>query len=400
MSDAAVPAALIEAVVELRREIHQQPDLSHDEAPTANRVRKFLESHGIGGIRPIPGTAGLVATVGCEGRGTLVIKADLDALPLEEDTGLPFASRKKGVMHACGHDVHTAILAGLAVLLQAQVPRLPGEVRLVFQPAEEKEPLGARAVVAAGFLSGATVALGFHVDPELPAGVIGGLAPGVRSAYCDEIRIVVHGCAAHAARPHLGIDAIVVGAALVQEAQKISSRLNSPLEPIALTFGRITGGTMPNSLADRVVIDGTLRTTRPEQRERARQALERLCDGLGAAYLAEIELVVTPGEPAMVNDVRVLQKAQEVALDLVGPDRITPEPAMSLGGDDFAFYLEKVPGAMIRLGTRNEALQCIYPLHHPRFCVDEAVIPLGLRYLSRLVREVMAGSVRTNGAGV
>jgi len=396
MNDAAMPAALIEAVTKLRREIHQQPDLSHDETPTAGRVRKFLESYGVEDIRPIPGTAGLIVTLGRGGRETLVIKADLDALPMEEDTGLPFASQKKGVMHACGHDVHTAILAGLAVLLQAQMPRLPGEVRLVFQPAEEKEPLGARAVVAAGLLSGATVALGFHVDPELPVGVIGGLAPGVRSAYCDEIRIVVHGCAAHAARPHLGIDAIALGAALVQEAQKVSSRLNSPLEPIALTFGRIAGGTMPNSLADRVVIDGTLRTTRPEQREHARQALERLCDGLGAAYLAKIELVITPGEPAMINDARILQLAQGVALGLVGPARITPEPAMSLGGDDFAFYLEKVPGVMVRLGTRNEALQCIYPLHHPRFCVDEAVIPLGLRYLSRLIREVVEGSTRTN----
>jgi amidohydrolase len=381
---------MTDALVALRREIHREPDLSHHEGPTAHRVQVFLRARGVTAFVPVPGTAGFAVRLGAPARHTVILKADLDALPLAEESGLPFASARPGAMHACGHDVHTAILAGVVLALHAEAAALGGEVRCIFQPAEEAEPLGARAVVAAGLLDGVGTALGFHVDPDLPVGVIGALAPGVRSANCDEVTVTVRGRSAHAARPHLGVDAIAVAAAFVQDAQTIASRLNSPLEPMALSFGRIAGGTMRNSLADRVVLEGTLRTTSPSQRTHVQATLARLAAGIGAAHDTAIECGVTAGEPAMVNDPRVTALARALAVDCVGEAQTSPLPTLSLGGDDFAFYLEKAPGVMVRFGTHNPALGCVHPLHHPRFRVDEAVIPLAVDYLVRLVRRVLA----------
>lgn len=372
----ALAPAFVERMRAVRRALHAAPELSHEEVESARLVRRELEASGVAELTTVAGT-GLMATIGGGRPGpTLVLRADLDALPIDEQTGLLFASRRRGVMHACGHDAHTAILVGVALALQAERATLPGTVRCIFQPAEELEPLGGREVVGAGCLDGADAVLALHVDPTLPVGRIG-VRDGPLMACADSLVIRLHGRGSHGAFPHLGVDTVAVAAAVIQELQKIVSRRVDPLEPVVLTIGTIRGGTRPNILAHEVVLEGTVRTLDEGLRAAIRETIREVVRGVAAAHGADGVVEVIPGEPVLRNHPAVTALVREAAAVVLGPEGIVEIARPEMVGEDFAFYVERVPGAMFRLGVRNAARQIVHPLHDSRFDLDEGALAVG-----------------------
>jgi amidohydrolase len=303
---------------------------------------------------------------------------------------LQFASRHDGVMHACGHDAHTAMVVAAALALQRRRNSLAGEVRCIFQHAEECEPTGAREVIAAGVLDGVSAIVGLHVEPELPVGMMGGLQAGPRNAASDQFTLTVHGSEAHGARPEQGIDAIVVAAHIVQALQSIPSRLTAAQEPVVLTIGSIQGGTAPNILAGRVTMYGIIRTMNDATRGRVIAMLSRIAEGTAALYAARAEVVVIHGEPAICNDAAVTEVVRDAVRCVLGESAVTPQPPASMGADDFAYYLEHVPGMMFRLGVA-EPDRAAYPLHHPRFAIAENALPLGAAVLAAAAVKLTQG---------
>jgi amidohydrolase len=389
--DAPAPLApaVVEAMRAVRRALHVAPELSHQEVESARLVRRELEAAGVVDLTGVAGT-GLVATIRGRAPGrTLVLRADLDALPIQERTGLPFASRRSGVMHACGHDAHTAILVGVARTLQARRAAWTGTVRCVFQPAEELEPLGGREVVRAGCLDGADGALALHVDPTLPVGRVG-VRDGPLMACADSLVVRVGGRGSHGAFPHHGIDAIAIAAAVVQQLQTVVSRRVDPLEPVVLTLGTVHGGTRPNILADEVVIEGTLRTLDEGLRGALREMIRAIVAGVAAAHGATGTVEVIPGEPVLRNDPRVAALVREAASAVLGPDGVVEIARPEMVGEDFAFYLERVPGAMFRLGVGNRAAGIGQPLHDARFDLDEDALAVGAAVVLETARRFLA----------
>ncbi len=385
MSDGTLPAnigrELAARMVEVRRQIHRNPELSHDEHNTADLVARTLRTAGVTDLVSVFNT-GIVATIrgGKPGR-TLALRGDMDALPIQENRpDLPFASQNPGVMHACGHDVHTAIVLGVALELHRKRAELPGTVRVIFQPAEEKEPVGAPEVIKAGHLKGVDGILSLHVDPEIPVGSIG-VRAGALLAGGQEFAITVRGRASHAARPHLGIDAIAATCAIVGELQKIRSRRTDPLEPVVVTIGRIEGGTASNIIADKCTILGTLRVLDETLRGEVVRLIAEIAENVARANGAEATLDTRTGEPVLYNDPAMTELVRMSAMEILGPDRVREVRRPSMGSEDFAFYVREVPGMMMRLGIRNEDAGMIHPLHHPQFAVDERAIPIGAAVL-------------------
>ena len=377
-------------MIEVRRAIHRNPELSHAEHETSALLRGELSRAGITAIEPVAGT-GLVATIGAGGSRTLALRADMDALPIDEPRRLPFASCNPGVMHACGHDVHSAVLLGVTLALHEARDELGGTVRCIFQPAEEAEPLGGREVVQAGCLDGVDGVISLHVDPDIGAGDIGVRAGPLLAGGC-EFSITVRGRSSHAGRPHLGIDAISVAAALVQELQKIPSRRIDPLEPVVITLGRIHGGTAKNIVADRVELEGTFRVLNEELRSAVDNMIRQVARGVASAHGAEAEVVSTEGEPVMVNDRGLCELVRGAAEAALGAGHVREVARPSMGSEDFAFYAERVPAMMFRLGVRNEADGIVHPVHHPEFAVDERAIAAGAAVMLEAVRRFFASN--------
>lgn len=375
-----LPEDLGERLVEVRRALHRRPELSNQEVETTGRLRRELEAAGIPGVRPL-GPTGLVVDIGGERPGpVVVVRGDIDALPIDERTDLPFRSEVPDVMHACGHDVHGTMALGVAITAFERRASLPGTLRIVFQPAEEAEPLGGRALVAAGHLDDVAAAIALHVDPGMPTGHVGLLA-GRSMASSDEFRITVRGRQSHAGWPHLGADAIAAAGSVIGELQKIVTRRVDPRKPVALNLGRIEGGTGANVLADEVRIWGTMRTLEPESRAQVRALLAEVSAHAAAANGGEAELELTEGEPPLHNHPAVIDAFEAVArrtLGDEGPLRLA-EPTMN--SEDFAFYAERVPAAIAWIGVRDAEAGMVHPLHHPSFAVDESVIPLGVEIL-------------------
>ncbi|MBI3454444.1 MAG: amidohydrolase [Candidatus Rokubacteria bacterium] len=378
---------------DVRRAIHANPELSHEETATAALVRRELVAAGLREIEAVAGTGLLVTIRGRRSGRALALRADLDALPLVEASSVPFASRRPGVMHACGHDAHTAILLGVAIALHGQRERLRGSVTCVFQPAEESEPLGARQIVEAGHLKGIDAILALHVDPGLPVGQIG-VRSGPFMAGADSLQITIRGRGGHGGLPHLGVDAIAVAAAVIQELQQIASRRIDPLEPVVLTIGRIEGGTAPNILADHVLLQGTVRALDERVRLRVRAMIRDVVGGVARAHGAAGTVEVLPGEPVLRNDEALTDLIRGAVRDVLGPAALHEMPRPELIAEDFAFYLEHVPGAMFRLGVGNPAKGIVHPLHHPGFALDEKALPIGAGVLLGAVwRFLEAGTV-------
>lgn len=360
----------------LRREFHQHPELSLQEYRTAQRIEAELDRFGIPHIRV--GETGVLGTLRGTGAGagTVVLRADIDALPIQETSEAPYCSLTPGVMHACGHDLHTACLLGAAKLLSERRTEFGGEVRLVFQPAEEIGQ-GAKAFVEAGVLDGAERVFGIHAAPDLPIGTVG-LKPGLNNAAVDHFRIRVRGKSAHVATPQLGIDALYIASQIVVGLQALVTRLTSPVEPVIIGVGKLNAGTTYNALAEFAEMEGTTRTVSLASRERIREQIARTARNIAEIYGGTAELQWADFAAPLINDSQVCQEAADVVQKLWESGRVTADRPLSMCGDNFAEYLLHLPGAYAYLGTANPALpNTLASTHNGNFDVDEEALLLG-----------------------
>jgi len=357
--------------VALRREIHRAPEVGHTEVRTTARVAEYLAAAGLEPEVRGSGT-GLLVEVG-RGDRMVGFRADLDALPVDEPRGLPFASETPGVMHACGHDVHTAIAAGLARTLAA-FEDLPGRVRFVFQPAEEMVPGGAVALRAEGVTQGLEALLAFHVDPSQPPGTVA-LRSGPITSASDRIQIELMGPGGHTSRPHKTVDLIQAAARVVIELPAYVQRVTDPRHPVALVFGRIGGGVAENVIPTSVEVAGTARMFDLDLWRDLPQILEKAVHEIVAPLGATPKVSYERGAPPVVNDEAVVRAVAAAARTIVGDEGVVGTE-QSLGAEDFAWYLEDVPGALIRLGSAPA--DRTVDLHSANFVVDETCIPTGM----------------------
>jgi amidohydrolase len=351
-----------------------------EEHRTAELVERTLAAAGLAPERVE--STGVVARLATGRSGpTVALRADIDALPIEERTGLPFASRVPGRMHACGHDGHTAMLLGAATALAEAPEELEAaEVRFVFQPAEEVGPSGgAREMLAAGVYDGVDVAAALHLTPRLPTGRFE-TRPGAIAAAADHVTIDVLGRAGHGARPQEGVDAVVAAASVVTALQSLVSRETDPFATIVLTLGRIEGGSAANVLAERVRLQGVLRSLDQAARRRAHEGIRRLATGAAAAHGAEARVEVATGSPSVVNDPDVAARALALAADVLGADAVG-EAAPITSSEDFGDVLAAVPGCFGFLGVRNPEVGAVHPVHTPEYRMDEAALSTGTRLL-------------------
>ncbi|MGQ3214253.1 MAG: M20 metallopeptidase family protein [Shinella sp.] len=373
-------------MIDIRRHLHRTPELSNEERETQAYLKQVLEEAGLEHIRPVAGFGLAVDVVGTAGPSNrkVVVRADIDALPINETSGVPFSSERPGVMHACGHDAHAAMGYAAAVLLNQQKQAFSGTVRLIFQPAEEAEPLGGRRVIEEGLLDDVNAAIGIHVDPYMPAGRIG-VGAGPYTLACDIFDVIVTGNSAHAANPSDGVDAIAVACSMVTELQKIVSREIDPYDPLVVSVTGIEGGGAYNVIAPEVRLKGTIRSGHEETRQKAWRRLRQVFDGVAATHGAAVEVNIQRGEPPVVNDPEMVGFIQRAGADVVGRDNVLNAPGWT-AADDFAFYSEKCPAVYFRLGIRNETIDAVYPLHHPKFRVDEMALPIGAKVLAIAAR--------------
>lgn len=372
-------------LVALRRQIHSQPELAFQENKTAALVAGELAACE---LKTATGIAGTGVTGLLEGRSqrTLAIRADMDALPLQEETGAPYASTVAGIAHACGHDGHIAIALGAAMVLSRLAP-LAGAVKFIFQPAEEG-PGGARPMIEHGVLREPPVeaALGFHLTNSLPQGHVG-ISYGQTCAATDEIRILIGGRGGHGAHPQQTVDAIVVAAQVVTALQTIVSRQVSPLEAVVVTIGAIRGGAANNIIADKVELWGTVRTLAENLRTALPEKIERLVAGTTTAYGAGYRFVYHQGYPVLVSDVNLSSLVETSAAAVVGRENVTRlQPSM--GGEDFAYFAAAVPSTFFRIGSGGPNFH--FPAHHPQFDFDEEAIGVGVRVLVQSVLDYFA----------
>ena len=363
------------ALIALRREFHRCPELSLQEYRTAQRIEQELDKLAIAHVRV--GETGVLGTLrGAEDGRAVVLRADIDALPIQETSGAAYASETPGVMHACGHDAHIACLLGAAQLLAAQRKELCGEVRFVFQPAEEIGQ-GAKPFVAAGALDGAVRVFGLHVASDLPAGSVG-LKPGLNNAAVDHFKITVHGRSSHVSTPHLGTDALYIASQIVVSLQALVTRMTSPVEPVIIGVGKLTAGTTYNALAETAVLEGTTRTVSQQSRDRIRLLMAQTAEGIAQIYGGTAGLQWADFAAALINDPAACAEAAAVAETLFGPGRVLSDRPLSLSGDNFAEYLLHLPGAYAYLGTGNPALpNTVQAGHSSAFDVDEDTLALG-----------------------
>jgi amidohydrolase len=383
--------AIAERATELRREIHRHPELGFEEVRTAGIVERELDDLGIEHRRIAKtGVVGIIRG-GLAGR-TVGLRADMDALPIEEESGEPFASEVPGCMHACGHDAHTAMLLGAARSLQTSRATLQGNVVLLFQPAEEG-PGGALPMIEAGVMDAEprieAVAM-LHVDVRMDTGGIS-ITPGPVNAAADEFYLTVRGAGGHGAAPHKALDAIPCAAATVLALQNIAARETDPLASVVVTIGTIAGGYRNNVIADSVKLGGTVRTTDPAVRAAMEARLRRIVDGVASAYGCSAELDVIYGYPPVVNDF-ALARAFAAYVREKTPIVVQTLPP-TMGAEDFAYFAQRVPGLLVRLGVRDEARGAIHNAHSSRFRLDEGAIPVGIATLVAFARGVGSGAV-------
>jgi amidohydrolase len=375
----AAARAILPWMVDIRRDLHRHPELGLAEHRTGARVRSHLDELGIAHLDGLAGTGVLGTLAGRDGGRVVALRADLDGLPLQDAKQVPYRSTIPGRMHACGHDVHTAILLGAARLLtdRRQAGALPGSVKLLFQPAEETVG-GARRLIAEGVLNDPPVdaIFGLHVDPALDVGRVG-IRYGQRNAASDLLTLTVHGRSAHGAYPAGGVDAIVVAAQVITALQTVVSRNVDARDSAVVTLGTIEGGTQGNIVASRVRLTGTVRTLDPTTRSLVLRRVRETAEGVAAGLGAQAEVAIEPSYDPLVNDDAMVDLVRASAARLLGEENVVVVPKPSLGAEDFAFYLARVPGAFYSLGVRNAAAGIVHPIHHELFDVDESCLALG-----------------------
>ncbi|OLP20232.1 hydrolase [Leptolyngbya sp. 'hensonii'] len=369
-------ATLAPRLIEIRRHLHSHPELSGQEHQTAAYVAGVLSSCGLR-VQEAVGRVGVVGDLIQEGAHDrlLAIRTDMDALPIQERTSLEFASRRAGVMHACGHDVHTTVGLGTAMVLSQLGKDLPGNVRLLFQPAEEVAQ-GAGWMVEDGVMDQVGAIFSVHVFPSIPAGSIG-IRYGALTAAADDLEMTIIGESGHGARPHEATDAIWIAAQVVTTLQQAISRTQNPLRPVVLTIGQINGGRAPNVIADQVRLQGTVRSLHPDTRTQLPAWIEQIVAGVCQSYGAKYEVNYRRGVPSVQNNLALTQIVEAAAAEAWGHDRVQILLEPSLGAEDFSLYLEHAPGTMFRLGVGYKD-RPNYPLHHPQFEVDETAIVTGV----------------------
>lgn len=376
----------IARLIDLRRALHRHPELSWKEERTAERLEAALRSIGIEEIRRVAGT-GIVARIPGTDRDAPVtaIRGDIDALPIQEATGLPYASEIPGVMHACGHDVHATWTIGAATLLAKNPAR--GDVLIVLQPAEEVGN-GAPAILESGVLDGVRAIFGGHVDRRFPVGQVVA-QPGPLAAAADAFSIEVVGKGAHGARPHEGIDPIVAASAIVTALQTIVSRRLDPGASAIVTIGSIHGGSAPNVIPELVQLTGTMRAMLPDVRATLHREVENVATSVAAAHGATARITIEHGPPPIVNPEREAGWARAAAERVLGNGSVVPFGVTNMGGEDFACYMERIPGCFLRIGAR-EAGGSPAPAHSPRFVAAEESIFVGAAVLAECAREAAA----------
>lgn len=387
--------AIAPEIIRLRREIHAHPELAFQEVRTAQLVVETLREIGGIDVRTGVGKTGVVGQLGTGDGPTIGIRADMDALPINEATGLPFASQNPGVMHACGHDAHTAILLGVAHLLKQEFAagNLRGNVRFLFQPAEEAQDeeglSGAPRMINDGALDGVDHVIALHVDSGLPVGKIT-IREGASSAAVDTFRGWITGSGGHGAYPHLGTDPLWMLLPVMQALHGIVARRINPMQPAVVSLGVVRGGTASNVIPAEVYLEGTLRSFDPQVREQLIDQVERafaVARAVGGDYRLEIER----GYPAGYNDARVSAWIAETITDLIGADAID-RSRTGMGAEDFAYMTQKAPGAMFMLGAAiNDGVSRGH--HTPIFDIDERALPIGAAILAETARRYLAGEV-------
>jgi amidohydrolase len=369
--------AILPWMTEIRRDLHRHPELGLEEHRTVSRVSAILGELGIEHRAGIAQT-GVLGTIRGGSPGPVVaLRADLDALPLQDQKDAPYRSQIAGKMHACGHDVHTAILLGAARLLSERSSEIAGTVKLLFQPAEETVG-GAQMMIAEGALDDPPVAaiFGLHVDPTIDVGRVG-VRYGQRNASSDDLAITIHGRSAHGAYPANGVDAIMVAAQVVTALQSVVSRNVDARRSAVVSLGTIRGGTQGNIVASQVEMVGTVRTLDPATRELVLRRVRETAEGVAAGLGARAEVTIRPSYDPVINHDAMVDVVRRNAENLLGGEHLTTIPHASLGVEDFGFYLQRIPGAFYSLGVRNQAAGIVHPIHHELFDVDERCLAIG-----------------------
>lgn len=373
-----------EEILEIRRYIHANPELSFQEHKTASFIEKKLAEFGINNTQRIAET-GVTFCLNGKGHGkTIALRADIDALPINEANDVEYKSKNEGVMHACGHDVHTSNLLGVAKILSQLTDQFEGTVKFIFQPAEEKSPGGASILIKEGILKDPAPEkiIGQHVMPLIPEGKVG-FRPGKYMASADEVYLTVKGKGGHAAMPETFIDPIAIASQIVVSLQQIVSRIANPKTPSVLSFGKIAGGHVNNVIPDEVKIDGTFRTFDEVWRKEALQKIKDISSSIATSMGGSCEVEFAPGYPFLVNDEAYTRKNIAAAKDYMGEENVV-ELDLWMAAEDFAFYTHEVPGCFYRLGTRNEKKGITSGVHTPTFNIDENALKTGMGLMAYL----------------
>ena len=368
---------MCDEVVGWRRHLHRNPEMSFQEKETSRFVYEML--HSFGGLElSRPTTTSVVARLVGQRPGRVVaLRADMDGLPIEEENDFEFASRKPGVMHACGHDGHTAMLLGAAKVLVGMRERIRGEIRFLFQHAEEQPPGGAGQMIEAGVMEGVDAIIGIHLSSYLPVGKIG-LGYGPMGAAADTFELSISGKGGHAARPNKVVDTVAVAAQVVTNLQHVVSRNADPLDNVVVSVTRIAGGTTHNVIPETVEMEGTVRALQEEAREKVAGTMKRVIEGITEAHGASYSFKYRRGYAPVINDESVTRVVEETVQKVLGEAAVERMPP-AMGSEDFSAFQRVTPGSFFSVGARNEEKGIIYPHHHPRFTIDEDALPIGVK---------------------
>ena len=380
---------IYEYVVDIRRQIHRYPETGFDLPRTCSLVTEELESLGIA-VDTGFGENSIVAEIqgGRPGK-TIALRADMDALPLQEESGLEFASALPGKMHACGHDGHTAMLLGAAKLLLERKDELSGRVRLIFQPSEEGPISGARVMTRAGAAEGVDRIFAFHLTTEIETGMIAA-NPGRALAAASTFDIEIHGRGGHAGAPHTTIDAVALGIQAANAMQYIVSRETDPFEPAVISIGSVHGGSAGNIISERLRMSGTIRTFDSDIQDRIKERIRSILDGIVNGAGGTYSVVFNDGLPPLINDAESVEIALNSAAKRVGDEHCIVLQKGKMGSEDFVYFLQEIPGCILWLGAGNKAEGHIYPLHHPKFSFDERALLIGIRVYEQLVTDQLS----------
>lgn len=367
-------------VIADRRHLHQHPELGFQEHETARFVAERLRTFNLDEVQTGIAQTGVVGILhGGKGPGKCVLlRADMDALPITELNDVPYKSANPGTMHACGHDAHTAMLLGAARVLAERRGEFAGTIKFAFQPSEEANGGGAKPMIAEGVLENPHVdaAFGIHIGSNVPVGQIG-VRPGPINAASDGVVVTIRGLGGHAARPQMAIDPIVVGAHCIVALQSLVSRETDPYSPAVLTVGSLHAGTVSNVIPEEATFKATIRTMDEKTRQLMAERIPAVCKGIAETFRATADVEYRMGYPSLVNDAAMAELVREVALDVVGPNRMADVPP-GMGGEDMSYFINAASGAFYRLGARNEERGITYGHHHPRFDIDEESLSTGV----------------------